>query len=75
VAGILANNENPAVAPDDFAFIAHFLYRGTHFHSSLPLFISCMIYLHAAAAGVVFLLVVRVLLFGLAGLAGLAGLT
>ena len=32
MAGILTNDENPTMASDDFTFIAHLLYRGTHFH-------------------------------------------
>jgi len=36
MAGVLTNDENPAMAPDDLALIAHLLDRRTYFHDTVP---------------------------------------
>ena len=47
VARVLADHENPAVAPDDLALVAHFLDRRSYLHRSFPFGASIVLYLHA----------------------------
>ena len=49
--GVLADNEDLAMASNDLALVAHFLDRRTYLHIFIPFGNACLLYLLRPAAG------------------------